>query len=136
MSGVFTKVGPGVEDQMPNVVAPLQTTGDGNCLLHAVSRALWGSEIYNDLLRQLITLELQSNLDWYKEHAKIEEDWDVVSLFFPLQHFYSAQLVAQSMTEHESLQFIHVQALSNSIRRPILMYCSIKDKVVCVHFSL
>ena len=33
-------------------VAPLRTTGDGNCLLHALSRALWGVEWYHEILRK------------------------------------------------------------------------------------
>jgi len=58
-------------------VVPLRTTGDGNCLLNAVSRAIFGVEIYWELLRTLVVEELKGNFDWYKESTEIEKDeWD------------------------------------------------------------
>jgi hypothetical protein len=32
-------------EQFPSNLIPLRTTGDGNCLLHAISRALFGVEV-------------------------------------------------------------------------------------------
>lgn len=62
-------------------VAPVRTTGDGNCLLHALSRALWGEEWYHEILRKFVVYdllcllclrmlqtELKENEDFYK-HA-------------------------------------------------------------------
>lgn len=43
---------------------PRLTRGDGNCLLHAVSRAIWGIELYHRFLRQRLITELENNRDW------------------------------------------------------------------------
>jgi hypothetical protein len=43
----------------------LRGTGDGNCLLHAVSRAIWGIESYHEMLRSQMEMELITHLDWY-----------------------------------------------------------------------
>jgi hypothetical protein len=41
-----------VRKYVPEKLLPLSTTGDGNCLLHAASRAMFGVEMYYELLRQ------------------------------------------------------------------------------------
>lgn len=45
-------------------MVPLHTTGDGNCLLHAASRGIWGVELFSDLLRHKVCEELQEHQDW------------------------------------------------------------------------
>lgn len=44
------------EEDLLTKVAPVRTTGDGNCLLHATSRALWGVEWYHEMLRKYVTV--------------------------------------------------------------------------------
>eukprot|EP01102_Stenamoeba_stenopodia_P019458 TRINITY_DN7357_c0_g1_i1.p1 TRINITY_DN7357_c0_g1~~TRINITY_DN7357_c0_g1_i1.p1 ORF type:complete len:707 (+),score=140.41 TRINITY_DN7357_c0_g1_i1:242-2362(+) len=95
-------------------VVPLRTTGDGNCLLNAVSRAIFGVEVYWELLRALVVEELKNNFDWYKESTEIEKDeWD--------------KALAEATKSGNYLNFQHVFALSNVIRRPIILYASDND---------
>jgi hypothetical protein len=47
---------------------PLKTVGDGNCLVRAISRFLWGSEYWHSLLRELMIVELETNVSFYKEY--------------------------------------------------------------------
>ena len=46
-------------------IFPLNTTGDGSCLLHAVSRGVYGMELFSDILRQGVASELEDNEEWY-----------------------------------------------------------------------
>ena len=41
-----------------HVFAPLQATGDGNCLIHSVSKAIFGVECWYQVLRNMVVAEL------------------------------------------------------------------------------
>jgi hypothetical protein len=124
-------------------VAPLRTTGDGNCLLHALSRALWGKEVYHEILRKcvyrvpnspflrLLQAELEQHEEFYKHavdkppeskdpQAKKEEEFCYTDADYKEFVFQAGQL-------RECLGFIHVFALANIIKRPIIVYASEKD---------
>jgi len=103
-----------VSAAIPHAVVPLRTTGDGNCLLHAVSRALWGVELYYEVLRSLMAEELRTNQEWYKKVVQFEE------LDF-------AQALKQADGANQHLQFLHVFALSNVLKRPVIIYASDSD---------
>jgi len=60
-----------IQQHIPEKLVPLKTTGDGNCLLHAISRAIWGVEAYHELLREQLAIELTENLDWYKKSIEL-----------------------------------------------------------------
>jgi len=100
---------------VPESIIPLKTTGDGNCLLHAVSRAIWGVELYFELLRVKLHEELKNNITWYKKAAKefTEEDWE--------------RVLNNAARTGAHLEFIHTLALSNVIKRPIILYASDRD---------
>jgi hypothetical protein len=101
---------------MPLKIVPLQTTGDGNCLLHALSRAMWGVEMFWELLRKSLHEELTTHLEWYKKIAaeKYEEkEFD--------------QILHQASEKGQHLQFIHVFAMANVLKRPIIIYGSDED---------
>jgi len=101
--------------QVLSVLVPLKTTGDGNCLLHAVSRFMFGLEVYYELLRAKMFEELTTHVDWYRSIAPqfAEEDWERI-----FRH-------AKETGSH--LEFMHIFALANVIERPILVYASDKD---------
>eukprot|EP01122_Echinamoeba_exundans_P002115 TRINITY_DN12077_c0_g1_i1.p1 TRINITY_DN12077_c0_g1~~TRINITY_DN12077_c0_g1_i1.p1 ORF type:complete len:876 (-),score=199.09 TRINITY_DN12077_c0_g1_i1:2-2629(-) len=103
-----------LQEKIPDVIIPLRTTGDGNCLLHALSRAVWGTEIYCDVLRAKMFEELQQHHDWYKANSKYEE-----------KEFETAVAFAGQPGAH--LSFLHVLALSNLIKRPITIYAGDED---------
>jgi hypothetical protein len=102
-----------LKDLMPHKVVPLQTTGDGDCLLHAISRALWGVEQYSDLLRQAMLEELQNNAEWYKNATSLADDFD--------------NAIRQAREKGQRLSFLHVFALSNFLKRPIIVYAGDAD---------
>jgi hypothetical protein len=102
-----------LKDLVPHKVVPLQTTGDGNCLLHAISRALWGVEQYSDLLRQAMLEELQNNAEWYKNATSLKDDFD--------------NAILQAREKGQRLSFLHVFALSNLLKRPIIVYAGDAD---------
>ena len=47
------------------------TTGDGNCLLHAVSLAMWGIQDTSMLLRRLLYIAVVED----EEHGHIKKRW-------------------------------------------------------------
>jgi len=93
-------------------VLPLNTTGDGSCLLHACSRAIWGVELFSGLLRQKVAEELEENKSWYVERVG-EGDWQTG--------------VTQAKQRSAYLTTLHIVALSHVIQRPILLYASQQD---------
>ena len=54
--------------QKDNIVFPLKTGGDGNCLLRAISIAMWGSENWHEILRNRMHKELIENEEFYKQY--------------------------------------------------------------------
>lgn len=47
------------------VLSPFKVEGDGSCMFHAVSRALFGSETFYHVLRRKCAEELEANKAWY-----------------------------------------------------------------------
>ena len=53
-------------------------TGDGNCLLHAISLSMWGTEDEDLLLRRLLhefleTNDMECRKRWQRERKKLDE---------------------------------------------------------------
>lgn len=104
---------------VPCALAPLQTTGDGDCVIHAVSRAMWGVELFHGVLRGKLKDELSENSAWYRERLGefqgSEGEWkDIVRI---------------AGKEGSHLGFAHVFALANVLRRPIVVLASQSDIV-------
>ncbi|KAH3762808.1 ubiquitin-conjugating enzyme E2 N [Pelomyxa schiedti] len=111
LSGRFRQ---GDQDAIPQVLVPFHTTGDGNCLLHAVSMAMWGTEMYYNNLRTLMADEMTSYKEWYLPKV-LASEWEM-------------HLQRASKT-NEPLEFIHVQALANAIQRPIIIFRGEEDVI-------
>eukprot|EP01091_Cochliopodium_minus_P013283 TRINITY_DN4242_c0_g1_i1.p1 TRINITY_DN4242_c0_g1~~TRINITY_DN4242_c0_g1_i1.p1 ORF type:complete len:883 (+),score=245.90 TRINITY_DN4242_c0_g1_i1:161-2809(+) len=103
---------------------PLRTEGDGNCLLRAISRAMWGTEDWHEILRRKMFSEITNNENFYKKYFaqtgftneeldEIEDDWKIV--------------IKQAKGDGSYLQAIHIFALSNLIKRPIILYAPDND---------
>jgi len=101
-----------VYEQQGYVLIPLNTTGDGSCLLHACSRAIWGVELFSGILRNKVAEELKTHKAWYGEHVG-EADCETA--------------IKQAEAESEYLSMLHIVALSHVIRRPIILYASQTD---------
>ena len=89
-------------------LTPVQVDGDGNCLVHAVSRCLVGKEVLWAALRAHIAAELTEFSAWYIDTAGLLEA--------------DIQGCVQAATQdQEYLESVHVLALANVLRRPIFM---------------
>ncbi|XP_069134071.1 deubiquitinating protein VCPIP1-like [Argopecten irradians] len=96
---------------------PIHADGDGHCLVHAVSRALVGRELFWHALRLNLSDHFKTNLSTYKEHFKefIDVDeWDSIigecdPNFIP------------SDGEPLGLRNIHVFGLANVLHRPVIL---------------
>lgn len=100
---------------------PVHVDGDGHCLVHAVSRALVGRELFWHPLRCNLKRHLEEHLAKYKELLKDfvdEKEWASIIAecdpdFLPPEG------------ELLGLRNIHVFSLANVLRRPIILLDSL-----------
>ena len=98
---------------------PIFTTGDGHCLVHAISRAISGTEILWDPLQSGLKQQFDRNLTLYQHN---------------FQEFYTRDMwknvIAESCPHYEhssnssqahGLSPIHCQGLADLLRRPIIV---------------
>lgn len=96
---------------------PIHADGDGHCLVHAVSRALVGRELFWHALRLNLMHHFQDNLTRYKslfENFVDKDEWsDIIDEcdpnFIPKDH------------EPAGLRNIHIFGLANVLHRPIIL---------------
>lgn len=101
---------------------PIHADGDGHCLVHAVSRALVGRELFWHPLRTSLKRHFEINLEKYKEQLKDfidKSEWDVIieecdSDFRPCEG------------EIHGLRNIHIFGLANVLHRPIILLDSLE----------
>ncbi|CAD5206302.1 unnamed protein product [Bursaphelenchus okinawaensis] len=121
---------------------PLVTTGDGNCLLHAASLGIWGihdrqlnlrQALYdvltqdnrrNSFYRRWRWLESKSNLQ--SELVLTEDEWEkewksVIDLASATPRPNTEGNPGCNEQVYESLECIHVYALAQVLRRPIIV---------------
>jgi hypothetical protein len=99
-------------------MCPLKTKMDGNCLLHAVAKAIWGIEgVYHEVMRRLVTEELTEHKAFYQDAVDKKSDDDYNDSEYDI-------FLQESRKSGEKLQVIHIFALCNIIRRPIILYAS------------
>ncbi|XP_068093561.1 deubiquitinating protein VCPIP1 [Hyperolius riggenbachi] len=100
---------------------PVHVDGDGHCLVHAVSRALVGRELFWHALRENLKKHLKENLDRYKAlfHDFIDAaEWeDIINECDPL--FVPPEGVPLG------LRNIHIFGLANVLHRPIILLDSL-----------
>ncbi|KAH3727329.1 tumor necrosis factor alpha-induced protein 3-like [Dreissena polymorpha] len=123
---------------------PLKTTGDGNCLLHAVSQAMWGMEDSNSWLRRLLYLNIamdpgrQFNKRWlFNERV----DFGASQVEFRLnteEHNLEWEKVKKGTDDSESshglpyetLEAIHLYVAANTLRRAIIVLADTRARNV------
>nr|XP_060631395.1 deubiquitinating protein VCPIP1 [Anolis sagrei ordinatus] len=102
-------------------LVPVHVDGDGHCLVHAVSRALVGRELFWHALRENLKAHFVENLARYKVlfHDFIDAaEWDdIVNECDPL--FVPPEGVPMG------LRNIHIFGLANVLRRPIILLDSL-----------
>lgn len=104
-----------------DALVPLHVDGDGHCLVHAVSRAVVGRELFWHALRTGLKQHLTDNLPRYKE---------LLNDFINCSEW--ADIIAEcdpDYVPHDNetlgLRNIHVFGLANVLRRPILLVDSV-----------
>ncbi|XP_064595310.1 tumor necrosis factor alpha-induced protein 3-like [Liolophura sinensis] len=115
---------------------PLKTTGDGNCLLHAISLFVWGLQDSEMFLRRLLYITLindhQGTLKkrWRQERGYVsqnvpglrlntrdwEEEWDAV-----LKLGDDTPQNRPDDLPYSSLEEIHIFVIANILKRPIIV---------------
>ena len=98
-------------------LAPMKTKGDGNCLVNAISRCLVGHEIFHDALRTAMHRELSLHRDFYARCLGGFDDEHGTLFTENLHH---------AITPGCYLGQIHLFALANVLRRPIILVGSPK----------
>ena len=98
-------------------MAPVKVDGDGNCLVHAISRALGGNELFYAVLRQKMFRELCDHKAFYRRAmggAWVEDG----------EEGFEGEL-RRSMPTSRAVSWLsplHIFALSNVLRRPIVLF--------------
>ncbi|KAM4556075.1 deubiquitinating protein VCPIP1 [Fundulus diaphanus] len=96
---------------------PVHVDGDGHCLVHAVSRALVGRELFWHALRENLKQNFKQNLDRYKslfqDFIDAAEWEDIINECDPL--FVPPEGVPLG------LRNIHIFGLANVLHRPIIL---------------
>jgi len=90
-----------------NCVVPVHVQGKGNRLAEAVSKAIWGTEVYASLLLSKIYNEIAQYWTYYRNVVPKQEDLD--------------EFMRETVSG-ESLKFFHILALCNVLSRPIFVY--------------
>jgi len=100
---------------------PVHVDGDGHCLVHAVSRALVGRELFWHALRENLKQNFKQNLDRYKalfqDFIDAAEWEDIINECDPL--FIPPEGVPLG------LRNIHIFGLANVLHRPIVLLDSL-----------
>ncbi|KPP74545.1 deubiquitinating protein VCIP135-like [Scleropages formosus] len=100
---------------------PVHVDGDGHCLVHAVSRALVGRELFWHALRENLKQNFKENLDRYKalfqDFIDAAEWEDIINECDPL--FVPPEGVPLG------LRNIHIFGLANVLHRPIILLDSL-----------
>ncbi|XP_028834527.1 deubiquitinating protein VCIP135 [Denticeps clupeoides] len=100
---------------------PVHVDGDGHCLVHAVSRALVGRELFWHALRENLKQNFKQNLDRYKalfQDFIDSAEWeDIINECDPL--FTPPEGVPLG------LRNIHIFGLANVLHRPIILLDSL-----------
>jgi len=99
--------------------APMQVSGDGNCLYRAVSRALYHTEAHHLILRLLTALEILENRTYYDSHLENYEDL-VKDVRIPTEAYTDILCRAATIGAFSYMQ--HLFALSAVIGETIISY--------------
>lgn len=101
------------------VLVPIHADADGHCLVHAVSRALVGRELFWHPLRTHLKKHIDENKNIYKEMLQgfiNASEWDVI-----IEECDPDYVPDESKGEILGLRNIHVFGLANILKRPIIL---------------
>ena len=96
---------------------PIHADGDGHCLVHAISRALVGRELFWHALRVNLGQHIRENIDKYKalfQNFVDSSEWD--DIINECDPYY-----IPPEGEPLGLRNIHIFGLANVLHRPIIL---------------
>ena len=104
--------------------------GDGNCLLHAASLAMWGVHDRELRLRRSLKREMEGahgkafQTRWRQTRSHILGEAGLVDGWLSLkrQTTVTPQAGKQGKIEFKYLEQLHIFALAHLLRRPIIVY--------------
>ena len=102
------------------VVMPMKTMGDGNCLFRAASIAVYGDETRHAYLRQRVFLEMKENPKWYNKDdpnfcSPFANDLEIL-----LEDF--SYYIENTPKSNAWCDVNHILALSAVLNKPIESY--------------
>lgn len=98
-------------------LVPIHADGDGHCLVHAISRALVGRELFWHALRVNLKMNMTTNLDKYKQLFSDfvdKDEWDAI-----IEECDPYYIPPEG--EAHGLRNIHIFGLANVLHRPIIL---------------
>ena len=97
------------------MLQPIDVEGDGCCLFHSVSRALFGQEIFNRVLRSRCVAEMEAHKAWYVQH-----------LYFGSEDTFLEDigLIRAPVSEAPTTALV---PLAHVLRRPVVLLSSLAD---------
>lgn len=98
-------------------IVPIHADGDGHCLVHAISRALVGRELFWHALRVNLSIHMRQNLEKYKRlfHDFVDKDeWEAI-----IEECDPCYIPPWG--ESHGLRNIHIFGLANVLHRPIIL---------------
>ena len=97
------------------MLQPIDVEGDGSCLFHSVSRALFGLEVFNRVLRSMCVAEMEAHKAWYAQHLYSDSE-DTVLEFIGM--------IREPTSEAPTTALV---ALAHVLRRPVVLLSSLAD---------
>ncbi|PNF31414.1 Deubiquitinating protein VCIP135 [Cryptotermes secundus] len=101
------------------VLVPIHADADGHCLVHAVSRALVGRQLFWHPLRTHLKRHIREKKDTYKELLQDfinASEWDLI-----IEECDPDYVPEEAKGEILGLRNIHVFGLANIVKRPIIL---------------
>lgn len=101
------------------VLVPIHADADGHCLVHAVSRALVGRQLFWHPLRTHLKRHIHEKKDTYKELLQDfinASEWDLI-----IEECDPDYIPEEAKGEILGLRNIHVFGLANVVKRPIIL---------------
>ncbi|CAF2765098.1 unnamed protein product [Rotaria sp. Silwood2] len=114
---------------------PIRTSGNGNCLLHAVLIAMVGIHDFDLYLRDRLVQFMDENKEILKNHwrkerlksdknygirsedSKLDEEWNELCDLVRYENSEDGQIASHL----EFLEAVHIFSISNMLRRPIIV---------------
>ncbi|KAJ8315296.1 hypothetical protein KUTeg_007446 [Tegillarca granosa] len=126
---------------------PVKTTADGNCLLHAVSLALWGIEDDNQFLRRLVYIALAQDVSscfqkrWLLQLRQFNQErprgfnFQIDSMDWKREWESVINAASDLQASGPGLQYtmlesIHLYVVANILKRPIIVLGDNKARTI------